>query len=259
MSNSTGGSPTDQWIGNSYNIEPEIADQVSLGYSKTFYNNAFELTTEAYYKLMQHQIDYKDGANINTVSDIESELLFGKGRAFGLEILLKKKKGNLTGWIGYTISKTERKIDGINNGEWYNAKQDRTHDLSIVGVYNLTPRWTISGTFIYSTGNAVTFPTGKYVLNDMLIYQYGGRNADRMPATHRLDFSATYEKPSKRKFQSSWTFGLYNVYGRENPYSISFKENKNDPQKIDAVQTSLFRYPASLIISNFNRVKCKEC
>ena len=242
MSNSTGGSPTDQWIGNSYNIKPEIANQVSLGYSKIFNNTVFEFNAEAYYKSMQHQIDYKDGADINTVPDIESELLFGKGRAYGLELLLKKKRGALTGWIGYTISKTERKIDGINNGQWYNAKQDRTHDLSIVGIYTLSSRWTLSGTFIYSTGNAVTFPTGKYVLNNMVMYQYGSRNADRMPATHRLDISATYEKPAKGRYQSSWSFGLYNVYGRQNPFSISFKENKDNPQKIDAVQTSLFRW-----------------
>lgn len=242
MSNSTGGSPTDQWIGNSYNIKPEIADQVSVGFSKNLGDNTFELNTEAYYKTMQHQIDYRDGVDINTVADIESELLFGKGRAYGVEILLKKKKGKLTGWVGYTLSKTERKIDGINNGEWYNAKQDRTHDLSIVGIYNLSSRWTLSGTFIYSTGNAVTFPTGKYVLNNMVMYQYGSRNADRMPATHRLDISATYEKPSKRKYQGSWSFGLYNVYGRQNPYSMSFEENKINPQKIDAVQTSLFQW-----------------
>jgi len=95
---------------------------------------------------MQHQIDFRDGTDQNTVADIESELLFGKGRAYGLEILFKKKKGKLTGWIGYTLSKTERKIEGINNGQWYNAKQDRTHDLSIVGIYELTPRWTLSGT-----------------------------------------------------------------------------------------------------------------
>jgi len=246
MSNSTGGSPTDQWIGNSYNIKPEVADQVSVGFSKNFKDDAFELNTEAYYKTMQNQIDYRDGADINTVPDIESELLYGKGRAYGLEILLRKKKGRLTGWLGYTISKTERKINGINNGDWYNAKQDRTHDLSIVGIYTLSPKWTLSGTFIYSTGNAVTFPTGKYVLNDMVIYQYGNRNADRMAATHRLDFSATYEKPSKRRFHSSWSFGLYNVYGRKNPYSMTFKENKNNPQKIDAVQTSLFQWVPSV-------------
>ncbi|SFE60738.1 TonB-dependent Receptor Plug Domain [Chitinophaga sp. CF118] len=251
MSNSTGGSPTDQWIGNSYNIKPEVADQVSAGFSKNLNDNAFELNTEAYYKTMQHQIDYRDGADINTVPDIESELLFGKGRSYGLEILLKKKKGTLTGWVGYTISKTERKINGINNGQWYNAKQDRTHDLSIVGIYTLSSKWTLSGTFIYTTGNAVSFPTGKYVLNDMVIYQYANRNADRMPATHRLDVSATYDRPSKGKLHSSWSFGLYNVYGRRNPYSITFKENKSDPKKIDAVQTSLFQWVPS-VSYNFN-------
>lgn len=246
MSNSTGGSPTDQWIGNSYNIKPEIADQVSLGFSKNLYDNAYELNTEVYYKLMQNQIDYRDGVDLNTAPDIEKELLFGKGRAYGLEILLKKKTGKLTGWLGYTLSKTERQINGINNGQWYNAKQDRTHDLSIVGVYTLSPRWTLSGTFIYTTGNAVTFPTGKYVLNNMVVYQYANRNADRMPATHRLDISATWERPARGRFQSSWNFGLYNVYGRRNPYSITFKENKDNPQKIDAVQTSLFQWVPSI-------------
>jgi hypothetical protein len=242
MSNSTGGSPTDQWIGNSYNIKPEIADQLSLGFSKNFGNNKYEINAEAYYKLMQNQIDYRDGADINTVPDIESELLFGKGRAYGLEVLLRKKSGKLTGWVGYTISKTEKQIKGINNGQWYNAKQDRTHDLSLVGIYNLSRRWTLSGVFVYTTGNAVTFPTGKYILNGMTIYQYSNRNADRMPATHRLDISATYEKPSKKRFQSSWSFGLYNVYGRQNPFSMTFRENKTNPQKIDAVQTSLFQW-----------------
>ena len=246
MSNSTGGSPTDQWIGNSYNIKPEIADQVSLGFSNNFGSNNYELTTEAYYKVMKNQIDYRDGVEINTASDIESELLYGKGRAYGLEILLKKKTGKLTGWIGYTLSKTQRQINGINNGQWYNAKQDRTHDLSIVGIYELTKRWTLSGTFIYTTGNAVTFPTGKYILNGMTIYQYRNRNADRMPATHRLDLSATYEKPSKKRLQSSWSFGLYNAYGRENPFSMTFRENKTNSQKIDAVQTSLFRWIPSV-------------
>ena len=246
MSNSTGGSPTDQWIGNSYNIKPEIADQISVGFTKNINNNAYELSSEAYYKTMKNQIDFRDGADINTVPDIESELLYGKGRAYGLEVLLKKKQGKLTGWIGYTISKTQRQINGINNGEWYNAKQDRTHDLSIVGIYELTKRWTLSGTFIFSTGNAVTFPTGKYELNGMTIYQYGKRNADRMPATHRFDISATYEKPSKKRFQGSWNFGLYNVYGRQNPFSMTFEENKINPQKIDAVQTSLFRWVPSI-------------
>jgi len=246
MSNSTGGSPTDQWIGNSRNIRPEVADQYSVGFSRTLSNNVYELNAEAYFKTMQHQIDYKDGADLNTVPDIESELLFGKGRAYGFEVLLKKKKGKLTGWVGYTLSKTERQINGINNGVWYDAKQDRTHDLSVVGIYTLDPRWTVSGAFVYTTGNAVTFPTGKYVVDDMVIYQYARRNADRMPATHRLDISLTYEKPARGKYQHSWSFGLYNVYGRRNPYSITFKENKTDPRKVDAVQTSLFQWVPSV-------------
>lgn len=246
MSNSTGGNPTDAWIGNSYNIKPEVADQVSIGFSKNFSDNAFELNTEAYYKTMQNQIDYQDGADINTVPDIESLLLFGKGRAYGIEMMLRKNRGRLTGWIGYTLSKTERKINGINNGEWYNAKFDRTHDLSIVGVYALNAKWTLSGSFIYSTGNAVTFPTGKYTLDDVTVFQYGDRNADRMPPTHRLDLSATYEKPSKGRFQSSWNFGLYNAYGRQNPFTVTFSENEDDPQKIDAVQTALFRWVPSV-------------
>ncbi|MGV3603025.1 MAG: TonB-dependent receptor [Dyadobacter fermentans] len=246
MSNSTGGSPTDQWIGNSLNIKPEVADQFSVGYSRNFADNAYELNTEAYYKSMKNQIDYRDGADINTVPDIESELLFGKGRAYGLEILLKKKTGRLTGWVGYTLSKTERKISGIADGAWYNAKQDRTHDLSVVGIYELSKKWTLSGSFIYNTGNAVTFPTGKYRANDMVMYQYSSRNADRMPATHRLDLSATFEKPSNKRFQGSWSFGLYNVYGRRNPFAMTFRENKTNPEKIDAVQTSLFQWVPSV-------------
>jgi hypothetical protein len=246
LSNSTGGNPTDQWIGNSYNIKPEIADQFSLGYSQNFAENKFELGVEAYYKTMQNQVDYKDGADIQTAPDVESQLLFGKGRAYGLELIFKKKTGRFTGWVSYTLSKTERQIDGINNNQWYNARQDRTHDLSIVGVYQLSPRWTLSGLFVYNTGNAVTFPTGKYNLNGRTVYQYGDRNSDRVPASHRLDISATYEKPQRGRFQSSWSFGLYNVYGRENPYTITFRDNATDATKTEAVQTSLFRWVPSV-------------
>lgn len=251
MSNSTGGSPTDQWIGNSYNIKPEVADQLSLGFTRGIKEGRFEFAVETYYKLMRNQIDYRDGADINTVPDIEQELLFGKGRAYGVELLLRKKTGKLTGWIGYTLSKTERRIDGINSGNWYNAKQDRTHDLSVVGIYSLGKRWTLSGTFVYNTGNAVTYPIGKYEMNGATFLQYGKRNANRMPATHRLDISATYERISQRRLKGSWSFGLYNVYGRENPFSVTFRENAADARKIDAVQTSLFRWVPS-VTYNFN-------
>jgi hypothetical protein len=246
LSNSTSGNPTDHWIGNSYNIKPEIADQVSLGLSKNFNDNKYELNIEGYYKTMQNQIDYRDGVDINTAPDIESELLYGKGRAYGLEVLIKKKTGNLTGWIGYTLSKTERQINGINNNQWYNAKQDRTHDLSIVGIYTLSPKWSLGATFIYNTGNAVTFPTGKYEIGSIPVIQYGARNDNRMPATHRLDLSATYEKPRTGRYQSSWNFGLYNAYGQRNPFSIDFRESNITPNKIEAVKTSLFRWIPSV-------------
>ncbi|MDQ0640260.1 hypothetical protein QF042_003825 [Pedobacter sp. W3I1] len=244
LSNSSGGRPTDQWIGSSYAVKPEIADQVSIGYSRNFHENNYEVNVEGYYKQMQNQIDYKNGADItfDAAKDIESELLFGKGRAYGFELIAKKKSGKLTGWISYTLSKTERKIDGINNNNWYNTSLDKTHDVSVVATYQLTPRWSLSGLFLYSTGNAVTFPTGKYELNNETVFQYSERNADRMPAYHRLDLSATYESKKKKRFQSSWTFGLYNVYGRENAYTFSFEDDPNNPGTTRVMQTSLFRW-----------------
>jgi hypothetical protein len=246
LSNSTGGNPTDQWIGNSYNIKPELADQFSIGYSRNFNENKFELGVETYYKAMQNQVDYKDGADLQSVPDVESELLYGKGRAYGLEVIFKKKTGKLTGWVSYTLSKTERQIDGINNGEWYNARQDRTHDLAVVASYQLSPRWSLSALFVYYTGNAVTFPNNKYNLNGNTIYQYSSRNADRMPDYHRLDISANYDFKKKGRFESSLNIGLYNVYGRENAYTITFRDNPEDPARTEALQTSLFRWVPSL-------------
>jgi len=246
LSNSVASSPSDQWIGNSYNIKPEIADQLSVGYVTKLFKSNFEFTAEAYYKYLQNQIDYKDGAEINTVSDVESVLLYGIGRAYGLELLLKKKEGRLTGWIGYTLSKTERKIDGINEGNWYNARQDRTHDISVVGIYELNSRWSISGVFVYNTGDAVTYPTGKYNLQGQTLYQYAARNANRMPAYHRLDFSATYEKNKTKRMHGSWNFSLYNVYGRENAFRISFKDDPNDPTRTQIIRTALFKWVPSV-------------
>jgi hypothetical protein len=246
LNNSTATSPTDQWIGNSYNIKPEIADQFSVGYAKNLRDNQYELGIELYYKNLQNQVDYKDGADITTSPDVESQLLYGKGRAYGLELIAKKKTGRLTGWVSYTLSKSERLIEGINNGEWYNAKQDRTHDLSVVGIFQLTSRWSLSSVFVFNTGNAVTFPTGKYNIGEQTIFQYADRNANRMPANHRLDFSATYEKQRKGRYQSSWNFSLYNVYGRENAYAITFNDDPDDPSKTQAVQTALFRWVPSI-------------
>ena len=246
LSNATASSPSDQWIGNSYNIKPELADQTSIGYSRNFQNNTYELGAELYYKKMQNQLDYKDGTNINTIADVESALLYGMGRAYGFELLAKKKMGIVSGWISYTLSKAERKIEGINEGEWYNAKQDRTHDISIVSIVELNSKWSVSGVFVYYTGDAVTFPTGKYSFEGQTIYQYAKRNANRMPTYHRLDLSVTYENKNKNKRETSWNFSLYNVYGRENAYRINFQDDPLDKTKTQIIQTSLFRWVPSI-------------
>ncbi|HNR21016.1 MAG TPA: TonB-dependent receptor [Bacteroidia bacterium] len=246
LGNSTSSSPSDQWIGNSYNIKPEIGDQYSLGYFRNFKDSKYQFSAEAYYKDMQNQVDYKNGADLIGVDDTESELLYGKGRAYGVELLLKKTTGRFTGWIGYTLSKTERKINGINENNWYVAKQDRTHDISIVGTYDLNEKWALSGLFVYNTGNAVTFPSGKYTVDGNTTFYYTERNGYRMPAYHRLDIGATYTKPKRKKFESSWNLSLYNVYGRENAYTITFEDDPDDPSRTRALQTSLFRWVPSV-------------
>ena len=242
LSNSTSGNPTDLWISSSNNVKPEIADQVSLGYYHNFNDNNYEFSVEAYYKNLQNQIDYKNGAQLNFNENVESQILFGKGRAYGMEVFLKKKYGKLNGWISYTLSRTEKKFDQINNGNYYPAKQDRTHDISIVGIYELNPRWTFSATWVYNTGNAVTFPSGKYNVDGKTMFYYADRNANRMPAYHRLDLGVTWITKKTAKFESSWNFSIYNAYGQENAYTITFRDSKTDPTRTEAVQTSLFRF-----------------
>jgi hypothetical protein len=196
---------------------------------------------------MQNQVDYRTGANVFINSDaIESQLLFGKGRAYGVEWLLRKQTGKLSGWLSYTLSKTERKIDGINNNNWYNARQDRTHDIAIVGSYQMNPKWTFSANWIYYTGDAVTFPAGKYRVDNQVIFYYTERNGYRMPTYHRLDLGATWQLKKRKKYTSELAFSLYNAYGRENAYTIAFRESKEDPQKTEAVRTALFKYIPSV-------------
>ena len=248
LTNATTSTPNDLWIPSTKNVKPEIADQVSIGYYQNFKDNQYEFSVESYYKNLQNQIDYRNGAELQANDNVESELVYGTGRAYGIELLVKKKLGRLSGWVGYTLSKTERKFTEINNGNYFNARQDRPHDLSVVGIYKLSTRWTLSGTFVYSTGNAVTFPSGKYRVNEQTVFLYTERNGYRMPAYHRLDLAATVEnkKNTKRKYQSSWTFGVYNAYGRANAFSIAFKDDPNDASKTVAEQTALFKLVPSV-------------
>jgi len=246
LSNSTSSNPTDVWIPSSNNVKPEIGDQVSLGYYRNLKENNYELSAEVYYRFMQNQIDYKNGAQLIANTNVESQLVFGHGRAYGLELYARKKVGRLTGWISYTLSRTERQFAAINNDSWYPATQDRTHDLSVVGIYKLNKKWTLSSDFVYYTGNATTWPSGKYQVDGQIAFVYTQRNGYRMPPYNRLDFSATLQGRKTKKTDSYWIFSCYNVYGRENPYSISFEQDPSDPSKTQAVQYALFRWVPSI-------------
>lgn len=240
------GTPFDRWTSGSNNIKPQTADQFSIGYFRNFSNNMFEFSMETYYKDMRNQIDYKDNADFEGYDVVETELLYGKGRAYGVELMLKKNTGRLTGWIAYTLSKSEKKIDGVNENRWYNAYQDRTHDFSIVGVYELNPKWTLSAAWVFYTGNAITYPSGKYQINGKDVMYYAERNGYRMPDYHRLDLGATCLLKKTSKFESELAFSLYNAYGRENAYMIRFRTNDKDTDKTTAYQYSLFRFVPSI-------------
>ena len=240
LSNSTATTPTDLWIPASNNVKPQTADQIALGYFKNFDDDKFEASVEIYYKNMDNQIDYKNGAQLQVNKNVEADLVFGRGWSYGAEFFLKKKYGKLNGWVGYTWSKTERQFDKINNGNVFAAKQDRTHDISVVGIYDLNKKWNISATWVYSTGNAVTFPSGKYYVNGRLVPYFTERNGYRMPDYHRLDVGVNYTAKKTKKLESSWNFSVYNLYNRKNAYQITFEENPDNKAQTQAVRTALF-------------------
>ncbi len=241
ISNSAASNPTDLWMPTTNYVKPEIADQVSLGWFRNFGpESQIEFSTEAYYKFMQNQIDYRNGAEIQGNPNPEADLLFGTGRAYGLELLLKKKTGLVTGWVGYTLARTERRIPGIDHGNFYAARQDRTHELNVVAMHQLTPRWQLSAAWVYYTGNAVTFPGGKYRVNESTAYYFTERNGYRMPAYHRLDLGASYQARKSKRFESEWTFSIFNAYNRKNAYTITFRDSETHPGTTEAVKTALF-------------------
>jgi hypothetical protein len=240
LSNSTSGNPTDLWLPTSNNIKPQWADQWSLGYFKNFAENRYETSVEVYYKKMNKLIDYKPGADIILNPDVESQLLYGKGVAYGTELFIKKKTGKLTGWISYTLSRTTRQFEGIDKGKSFPARQDRIHDISLVAIYNLPKGWTLTSEFVFNTGDAVTFPSGLYVVDGIRTPLYTERNGYRMPDYNRLDLGASHLRKLSNKRERSWVFSIYNVYARKNAYSISFRQNPDNPAEMQAVRLSLF-------------------
>jgi hypothetical protein len=247
LSNSTTANPSDVWVPSSINVKPQYADQVEIGFFKNFLDNEIETSVQVYYKYMQNLIDYKNGADLQLNPTVEALLVFGTGRSYGAELLIRKRVGPLSGWIGYTLSKTEQQFDPINKGQPFSARQDRTHDISIVVMYDFSSTWSFSATWVYNTGNAVTFPSGNYMIDGRLIPYYTERNGYRMPAYHRLDLSATWNLGPR----SNLNFSLYNAYNRMNAYAINFRQDPNDPNKTQAVQTTFFPIIPS-VTYNFN-------
>jgi len=240
LSNSTSGTPTDLWIPSSRIVRPEVSDQYSFGVFRNFDENTWEFSLEGYYKNLLRQVDYEDGADTYLNPNIEAELVFGRGYAYGAELLLRKTGGDVTGWIAYTLSTSKRQYDAIGDGGWFSARQDRTHNLAIVGSYKISPAWSLSANLIYYTGDAVTFPVAYARIDGANIPVYSSRNGDRMPDYHRLDIGATWTISDRPGWHSDINFSVYNLYNQHNAYSISFRESETNPGTNEAVRLSLF-------------------
>lgn len=248
LSNTVASTPVDIWLPSTNNVQPQMSDQYAIGYFRNFKENMFETSIEFYYKEMDHQVDYIDGADLILNEFVEGQILEGQGRAYGMELLVQKNKGKFTGWVSYTLGRSERLVDGINNDEWYPNRFDQTHNLSITTFYELGDRWSVSAVFSYNTGTPATFPTSRYTVGGYTIPHTigGGRNNVRIPSYHRLDLSATLEgkRNAERRWQSNWVFSIYNVYNRSNPFGIYFRQDANrmpvgQPANTEAVRFSV--------------------
>jgi hypothetical protein len=246
ISNTTSPTPFDIYAPSGKYIEPQLADQVALGYFRNFKN--YSLEVETFYKKVQNRLDYVDDADLIANNAVEQILLNGEARAYGLEVLFKKTSGNFQGWLAYTLAKSEQRTpgrteaeSGINNGQWYNSPWDKTHDISVTGQYELSKKWSFGANFIFQTGIPTTYPEGQYEYNGVVVPVYEARNSSRLSAYHRLDFSATWTpKPeSTKRWKGEWVFSIYNIYNHKNAASISFREN-TDTNQNEAVRLSIF-------------------
>lgn len=241
-SNGNTATPFDVWFTASPNVKPQLADQVALGYFQNFSNNKYEASIEVYYKKFTRAIDFREGAILLLNKNLEGELRFGESRAYGVEFMIRKDIGRLTGWFNYTYSKVEKQIESINNGNWYNAKYDKPHDLALVLAYDLSERVSVSTNFIYSSGGAVTFPTGKYNYYGTVVPVYSDRNGARLPNYHRLDLALTLQakKNSQRRVKGEWVLSVYNVYHRKNAFAVNFRQDENNPSRTYAERSAIF-------------------
>ncbi len=247
-SNSAAGSPLDVWFQTTPNVKPQLCDQYAVGYFRNFSNNAFETSVEFYYRNMTHVVDFKDHADLIANSELEQELRFGTGQAYGAELMIRKNDGRLNGWISYTYAAARRKIDEVNNGQSYKSPYDKPVNISIVLNYELSKQWVVSANWIYASGTPVTYPTGRFEIEGRYVPIYSSRNEYRYPAYHRLDLSATWAfkgKPGKR-FKNELNFSLYNAYGHKNPWTILFQQEKDNPDQSYAEMVYLFSFVPSI-------------
>jgi hypothetical protein len=250
LSNTASPTPLDIWAPSGKYIKPQLLDQYAVGYFKQFKDGKYTIETEVFYKDIQNRIDYINGANLVANNEIETIILNGKARAYGLEILLKKNEGDFQGWIAYTLSRSEQLTagrtanePGINNGEWYSTPFDKTHDFSVNASYQFNKKWKFNSNFVFQTGQPANYPVAQYEVQglNVPVYDDNRRNADRLSAYHRFDVSATLtpEKNKDRRWQGEWVFGIYNLYGRQNAASLAFRQNQ-ETSRNEAVQTSIF-------------------
>lgn len=231
--------PFDRYAITSSNIEPERSFQLGLGYAGMTAEGDYDWSAELYYRQSKNVYDYKDGMTMYSSVNLESIILGGKGRSYGAEFMFRKNSGKLTGWISYTISKTQTNIPGINSDRWYDATNDRRHDLNITAIYNFNKKWNVSASWVFSSGTPLTAPDVKYLLDGVTCYYYSQRNGYKTPDSHHLDISANYKKVGK-KIAHEVSFGFYNVYNHYNPYVIYFEDDDTKPSGTRAVQQSLY-------------------
>lgn len=254
VSNTTAATPIDIWTPSDQYIDPATVDQVALGFFNSFKENVYEFSAEVYYKKFRNLMDYKDGAELLLTENIETELLSGDGRAYGLELSLRKTTGDLTGWISYTLSRSERKVPGINNDRYYPSNYDKTHDLSITTSWKMSDKLSVSTNFAFATGRPITYPDSRYSYDGITVPHYGNRNGARIPNYHRMDIGVQYtpNKHPERRWKGSWEFGAYNVYARKNAYSIFFRQNEDNPLQTEAVRYSVFGSILPYVTYNFS-------
>ncbi|MCR9289151.1 MAG: TonB-dependent receptor [Bacteroidetes bacterium] len=254
VSNTTSATPIDIWTPSGKYIDPATVDQVAVGYFRNFKDNTYEASIEGFYKNFQDLLDYKDGAELLLNETLETELLSGDGRAYGLELAVRKNKGAVTGWVSYTLSRAERKVEGVNNGSYYPSNYDKVHDLSVTTSWKINEKLNLSTNFAFATGRPITYPESRYVYDGITVPHYDNRNGARTPSYHRMDVGLQFTpkgKPDKR-WKSSWEFGVYNVYARKNTYSIFFRQNEDTPLETEAVRLSIFGSALPYVTYNFS-------